>query len=276
MLLSFRSIAEDKNTCKITFLRTQGILGLHLFAGTCYHHRKDKGKGGHGDKSAHGCADIERRGRSYKRTDCINEISDGVADTELKPDSAPQPFGAFHFRVHRTDSCEARRCIKVEHEISKSRHFCYRHYAGSLGSGSLDKSKFIRIYEIFKPHKAYGQRTDHIFLCDKTGDCGGCKLPRKDAHDGHEQITSEQLEELRSAYDLYLHDILGMQSATETADLSGSQQEAFAGAMDLLLEIRAKAKASKDWETSDLIRDKLTALGFEIQDTKSGAEWKVL
>ena len=66
-------------------------------------------------------------------------------------------------------------------------------------------------------------------------------------HDGHEQITSEQLEELRSAYDLYLHDILGMQSATETADLSGSQQEAFAGAMDLLLEIRAKAKASKDW-----------------------------
>lgn len=95
-------------------------------------------------------------------------------------------------------------------------------------------------------------------------------------HDGHEQITSEQLEELRSAYDLYLHDILGMQSATETADLSGSQQEAFAGAMDLLLEIRAKAKASKDWETSDLIRDKLTALGFEIQDTKSGAEWKVL
>ena len=95
-------------------------------------------------------------------------------------------------------------------------------------------------------------------------------------HDGHEQITSEQLEELRSAYDLYLHDILGMQSATETADLSGNQQEAFAGAMDLLLEIRAKAKASKDWETSDLIRDKLTALGFEIQDTKSGAEWKVL
>ena len=67
-----------------------------------------------------------------------------------------------------------------------------------------------------------------------------------------------------------------MQSATETADLSGTQQEAFAGAMDLLLEIRAKAKASKDWETSDLIRDKLTALGFEIQDTKSGAEWKVL
>jgi cysteinyl-tRNA synthetase len=94
-------------------------------------------------------------------------------------------------------------------------------------------------------------------------------------HDGHEQITSEQLELLRSAYHLYLHSILGMQSACEGSDLSGSQQEAYAGAVDLLLDIRSKAKASKDWETSDLIRDKLTALGFEIQDTKSGAEWKI-
>lgn len=45
--------------------------------------------------------------------------------------------------------------------------------------------------------------------------------------------------------------------------------------MDLLLSIRAQAKANKDWATSDKIRDELTALGFVIKDTKDGAEWKL-
>jgi cysteinyl-tRNA synthetase len=43
----------------------------------------------------------------------------------------------------------------------------------------------------------------------------------------------------------------------------------------MLLEQRVKAKANKDWATSDLIRNELTALGFEIKDTKDGFEWKL-
>ncbi len=35
-----------------------------------------------------------------------------------------------------------------------------------------------------------------------------------------------------------------------------------------------KAKANKDWATSDKIRNELTALGFEIKDGKDGCEWK--
>jgi len=45
--------------------------------------------------------------------------------------------------------------------------------------------------------------------------------------------------------------------------------------VDMLLEQRMKAKAAKDWATSDLIRDQLTALGFEIKDTKDGFSWKL-
>ena len=33
--------------------------------------------------------------------------------------------------------------------------------------------------------------------------------------------------------------------------------------------------ANKDWATSDKIRNELTAMGFEIKDTKDGAEWKL-
>ena len=43
----------------------------------------------------------------------------------------------------------------------------------------------------------------------------------------------------------------------------------------MLLELRVQAKANKDWATADKIRNELTALGFEIKDTKEGFEWKL-
>ena len=58
-------------------------------------------------------------------------------------------------------------------------------------------------------------------------------------------------------------------------DGDGRREEAFGKVVDMLLEQRMKAKAAKDWATSDLIRDQLTALGFEIKDTKDGFSWKL-
>ncbi|MDE6117983.1 MAG: cysteine--tRNA ligase, partial [Duncaniella sp.] len=49
----------------------------------------------------------------------------------------------------------------------------------------------------------------------------------------------------------------------------------FEEAVDLLLEMRAKAKANKDWATSDLIRDRMAAIGFNVKDTKDGVEWSL-
>ena len=39
---------------------------------------------------------------------------------------------------------------------------------------------------------------------------------------------------------------------------------------------RNKARFAKDWEKSDSIRDKLTSLGVEIQDTSDGTTWKLI
>ena len=61
----------------------------------------------------------------------------------------------------------------------------------------------------------------------------------------------------------------------EAASAGGNNYEAFGKAIDLLLSIRQQAKANKDWATSDKIRNELTAFGFEIKDTKDGAEWKL-
>ena len=61
--------------------------------------------------------------------------------------------------------------------------------------------------------------------------------------------------------------------AENTSD--AAREEAFGHVVDMLLEERAKAKANKDWATSDKIRNELTALGFEIKDGKERTEWKL-
>ena len=91
-------------------------------------------------------------------------------------------------------------------------------------------------------------------------------------NDGHAQANAEQLAELRDLFDTFLVDILGIRpSAVDAADETAMKP--FEDAVDLLLEIRAKAKAAKDWTTSDLIRDRLAQIGFAVKDTKDGVEW---
>jgi len=91
-------------------------------------------------------------------------------------------------------------------------------------------------------------------------------------HHKQATITAEDLEELRTSYRLFLHDLLGLRDERLS---EGASSEAFKGAIDLLLSLRQEAKSRKDWATSDKIRDELTALGFVIKDTKEGTEWSL-
>lgn len=93
------------------------------------------------------------------------------------------------------------------------------------------------------------------------------------AKSGEVALTAEQIEQLKSLFDTFLFEILGM--LPSGAGESTAHMEAFGKAMDLLLDIRQGAKEQKDWATSDLIRDELKKIGFEIMDTKDGAEWKL-
>lgn len=85
-------------------------------------------------------------------------------------------------------------------------------------------------------------------------------------------ISAEDLEELKDVFSLFAFDILGLKSETENNE---AREEAFGKVVDMLLEQRMKAKANKDWATSDKIRDSLSALGFEVKDTKDGFTWKL-
>lgn len=90
-------------------------------------------------------------------------------------------------------------------------------------------------------------------------------------HDGKASVEEVELNELKAIFKLYLEDLLGIRD--ESTQSAGT--EAYQKAIDLLLNIRLEAKKNKDWATSDRIRNELSALGFEIKDTKDGFEWRL-
>jgi cysteinyl-tRNA synthetase len=89
-------------------------------------------------------------------------------------------------------------------------------------------------------------------------------------YDGKGTISAEDLEELKTVFRVFAEDLLGLQSATPSANY---HDEAYKKAVDLLLSIRQQAKDHRDWATSDRIRDELSSFGFKIKDTKDGFEW---
>lgn len=88
---------------------------------------------------------------------------------------------------------------------------------------------------------------------------------------GQATVSAGDLQELKEVFRLFLFDILGLKEEKAAADTS---LEPYKKAVDVLLALRTQAKADKDWATADKIRNELTALGFEIKDTKDGFEWK--
>ena len=90
-------------------------------------------------------------------------------------------------------------------------------------------------------------------------------------------ICADCLKELSETMHLFAFDILGLQGAGSKGQGASSEarEEAFGKVVDMVLDLRAKAKANKDWAISDQIRDELAAAGFEVKDTKDGVTWKL-
>lgn len=89
---------------------------------------------------------------------------------------------------------------------------------------------------------------------------------------GQATISEADLAELKEVFKLFLFDILGIKPKQQA---EGGNNEAYGKVVDMLLQMRIDAKANKDWALADKIRNELTALGFEIKDTKDGFEWKL-
>ena len=90
-------------------------------------------------------------------------------------------------------------------------------------------------------------------------------------------ICADCLKELKEVMHLFAEDLLGLSTLNSqlSTGANADREEAFGKVVDMVLDLRAKAKANKDWATSDQIRDELAAAGFEVKDTKDGVTWRL-
>jgi cysteinyl-tRNA synthetase len=84
-------------------------------------------------------------------------------------------------------------------------------------------------------------------------------------------LTQSDIDLLKKIYQNFVFDVLGLKQE-KTDSKTGAALEKV---MDLVLDIRAKAKTGRDFKLSDEIRDKLIAAGVQVKDTKEGSDWKI-
>lgn len=89
--------------------------------------------------------------------------------------------------------------------------------------------------------------------------------------DGQISINANDKALLDELFLKFIPDVLGL--VDESA--SNGSEELISGLVEMVLDVRKVAKSNKDFATSDLIRDKLKALGIQIKDTKDGVEWSL-
>lgn len=86
---------------------------------------------------------------------------------------------------------------------------------------------------------------------------------------GKASLKAEDLKEFQTLFRAFFYEILGLVSENSDASSTEITDEL----MDLIIQFRAAAKAERDFETADKIRNKLSELGINIKDGKDGAEW---
>lgn len=92
----------------------------------------------------------------------------------------------------------------------------------------------------------------------------------------HGQIDSRKIsrpmfDRMKESYRAFVLDVLGLRPPARQADSK------LGPLMELLIEIRARARAHKDYEMADKIRDDLARIGIELKDEKGGkTTWRVV
>ncbi|MBK9285403.1 MAG: cysteine--tRNA ligase [Sphingobacteriaceae bacterium] len=91
------------------------------------------------------------------------------------------------------------------------------------------------------------------------------------AHDNKTKLTADDVLLLNKLYSNFVFGVLGLKPEEGSSKLNNALDTV----MNILIEIRNKAKIEKNFELSDQIRNKLTEAGIQMKDSKEGTTWKV-
>lgn len=83
-----------------------------------------------------------------------------------------------------------------------------------------------------------------------------------------DQILPSTLVRLRETMSALLFDVFGLAEEDQ-----GTASATVNALMDLILDLRGRARASKDWPTADRIRDGLKEAGIVVKDGPEGSSW---
>ncbi len=89
--------------------------------------------------------------------------------------------------------------------------------------------------------------------------------------EGKETLTEADLVLFLKTMRDFVFDVLGLESVAHGNAIS----DKLSGVVSLLIEMRNEARASKDFATSDKIRDELNALGIQLMDGKEGTTFSI-
>ncbi len=87
------------------------------------------------------------------------------------------------------------------------------------------------------------------------------------------KISEDDLIALKAKMHEFIHDVLGL--VLDDAEEQSKEKEALEGTVQMLIDIRKKARDNKDFATSDQIRDQLLALGVQLKDGKEGTTFQI-
>ena len=88
--------------------------------------------------------------------------------------------------------------------------------------------------------------------------------------DGKESLNYSDLELLKSIFNIFVTEILGIFS-----DKKSDENDLTSELMELVLKLRTNAKKNKDFDTADIIREELRKSGVQIKDSREGTNWEI-
>ncbi len=89
--------------------------------------------------------------------------------------------------------------------------------------------------------------------------------------EGKESVTKEDKTLLLKTFNSFVFDVLGIEDQQATDGNSQTVE----GVVDLLINLRNEARANRDFQTSDKIRDELASLGIQLKDGKDGTTFSI-
>lgn len=88
------------------------------------------------------------------------------------------------------------------------------------------------------------------------------------------KMNKNDAEKLSEVY-LRLLNVLGLDLENATISVDSQESDLTEKLVQILIDLRQEAKKNKDFSTADKIRDSLSEIGVQLEDTRAGVQWKI-